>query len=113
MSSATTVSRNIEIVTLLCRGSVTAAALLSALQAAYPTVGWTLDMLNTLLAADIKSGLIVKLGNPDGTGTFFYGVNPLAVYVNPNLNKVYGAYCANIKQLPCNRANQTSFVFNS
>lgn len=112
MSSAT-ITSNIQIVTLLCNGSTTDTALLSALQAAYPTAGWLIGPLDTLLANGVKTGLYVKLGSPTGTGTIYWGVNPNALKVNPNLNKVYAPYCANIKGLPCNPSNQTSVIFNS
>jgi len=113
MSSASTVASNIQIVQTLCNGSVTASALLSALQSLYPSSGWLIGPLNTLLAAGIKSGIFLKLGSPDGTGSIFWAVNPNALKVNPNANRVYAPYCHNIKGLPCSTLNQTSVTFGA
>jgi len=70
--------------------------LLVALQAAYPTTGWTATMLVDLLLNGAKRGVYKR--NVVGADTFWF-VNLFLLKATP-ANAVYKPYCTAIKDCP-------------
>lgn len=90
-------TQNSQILTVLCtQGGVAIAGILGALQAAYPTTGWTLELLQTRLTNGIKQGLFIAVGGNPAGPVEGYAINKYALNINNPLNKVYGCFCSQI-----------------
>ncbi len=80
-----------EIVNALCGLTLTGSQLLARLQTKFPDSGWTLELLNNLLARGKKKGIFcVPIANAG-----FWAVNLNMVLANPS-NSIYQDDCSKI-----------------
>lgn len=97
MSSSTVVTRNSEIITVLCRTTQTTEGLLDQLNTAYPEAGWTLESLSDYLSLGKRQGRFCQVrASPDT-----WQVRTDMVQVGPS-NLVYQNLCSSItKRYAC------------
>ena len=94
--ASSTIDENVEIVKVLCRSTLTFDALLSSLQAQYPTRGWTTELLTTRLAQGRVQGRIKGVADsPYVSEPQGYTIDQDMVRKNPSLNKIYECFCSN------------------
>jgi len=89
-----------EVVNTLCGVTISAATLLTRLQANYPDSSWTEELLTATLAALIKLGTVSATGGYAGGPVTGYTINKNGLNINNNFNKNF-ASCFQFLGVPC------------